>query len=84
MKIKIAGEGKIIEYSMFDKFDEETKTSSMARTTGYTCTAAVNLVLNGDYSKKGISPPEYIGKDENCFNKVLDYLDERRIKIKRL
>jgi len=31
-----------------------TNTSSMARTTGYTCSAAARLVLNGDFTKKGI------------------------------
>lgn len=83
LKIRIKSEGDEIEYSLFDKYDEETKTSSMARTTGYTCTAAVNLVLNGDYRTKGISPPEYLGKDENCFNKVLSHLSDRGIKIRR-
>ena len=81
LKLKIIGEGKQIEYSMFDKYDKPTAVSSMARTTGYTCTAVVNLVLNGDYSRKGISPPEFVGREGKCFNKVLKYLDERKIKI---
>jgi saccharopine dehydrogenase-like NADP-dependent oxidoreductase len=81
LKIKISGEGKEIKYSLYDKFDEETKISSMARTTGYTCTAAVNLVIDGDYNQKGISPPEFVGKDEKCFQKILNHLKERNIKI---
>lgn len=83
LKIRINGEGKEIEYALFDKYDEATKTSSMARTTGYTCTAAVNLVLKGDYRIKGISPPEYLGRDENCFNKVLIHLEERGIRLQK-
>lgn len=83
LRLKIVSEENKIEYSLFDKFNEETKTSSMARTTGYTCTAAVNLVLNGDYGMKGISPPEFIGKDENCFKKVLSYLAERNVKVEK-
>lgn len=79
--LKITGEGKVIKYSMYDKFDEATKTSSMARTTGYTCTAAVNLVLNGTYKEKGISPPEFIGRDQTCFDEVLNHMAERRINI---
>ena len=81
--IKIFGEGKNIEYSVFDEFNEATKTSSMARTTGYTCTAVANLILNGDYREKGISPPEFVGRNEKCFNEVLAYLEERSINIKR-
>ncbi len=81
--IKITGEGKVIKYSMFDKFDEATLTSSMARTTGYTCTAAVNLVLNNTYKEKGISPPEFIGRDQTCFDEVLNHMAERGINIQR-
>ena len=51
----------------------------MARTTGYTCTAVVNLVLNGHYSRKGISPPEFLGEDEKNFRFVVDYLKERGV-----
>ena len=83
LKLKIIGEEKKIEYSLFDKYDKSTRTSSMARTTGYTCTAVVNLVLNGDYTRKGISPPEFIGREGDCYDKVLAYLAERKIKIKK-
>ena len=34
-------------YRLLDRTDERTGTSSMARTTGYTCTAVARLVLNG-------------------------------------
>lgn len=83
LKAVIRGGGDNIEYTLYDKYDKATNTSSMARTTGYTCSAAVNLVLKGDYTRKGISPPEYIGMEANCFEKVLDYLEGRNIKIER-
>jgi saccharopine dehydrogenase-like NADP-dependent oxidoreductase len=51
----------------------------MARTTGYTCTAAVNLVLKGMFSRRGICPPEYLGDDQQCFDFVLDYLKQRGV-----
>ena len=48
MKVKLIGkkdgEPKTIEWNLLDFYDHETKISSMARTTGYTCTAAVNLL----------------------------------------
>lgn len=51
MRITIKGEnsdGKIEEevYNLYDEYCHETQTSSMARTTGYTATAAVNLFLD--------------------------------------
>ena len=52
MKIKVAGKetGKFItyEYGLLDRYDEKSETSSMARTTGYACTAAVKIVLEGN------------------------------------
>lgn len=74
------GQKKTYTYRMFDKFDVDSKTSSMARTTGYTCTAAARLVLNGDFNRKGINPPEYLGADATCFQKLLGYLEERNIR----
>jgi saccharopine dehydrogenase-like NADP-dependent oxidoreductase len=68
-------------YSLFDQYDAETNVSSMARTTGYTCTAAARLLLNGDYERKGISPPEFIGEDEKCFKSILAYLESKGMKI---
>ena len=67
------------EYNLFDVFDDETNTSSMARTTGYTCTAALNLLAKGKYTEKGMSPPEYLGRSEKNFQFIVDYLKERKI-----
>ena len=67
------------EYMLVDYYEKSTKTISMARTTGYTCTAVANLLSEGLYSKKGIIPPEYIGENEDNFNYILDYLKDRNV-----
>jgi saccharopine dehydrogenase-like NADP-dependent oxidoreductase len=76
-------DGKNVEhiYKVFDKCNPENKTSSMARTTGYTCCAVARFILEEKYSRKGICPPEYLGGDENCYNNVLAYLKKKGIKI---
>ncbi len=84
MRITLKGttnEGKetTIVYSLNDVYCKETETSSMARTTGYTATAAANLFLDGLFSEKGVFPPELVGKYEDCFNYVLNYLKERNV-----
>ncbi|MBK7094074.1 MAG: saccharopine dehydrogenase NADP-binding domain-containing protein [Saprospiraceae bacterium] len=66
-------------YDLFDSFDLKTNTLSMARTTGYTCSAAAHLVANGRFSEKGICPPEFLGKDENDYSFILNYLKERNV-----
>lgn len=79
MKVIIHGEGKTIEWNLLDYFDKETRISSMARTTGYTCTAAVNLIAQGMFSEKGVFPPELVGRNNECFEFVLNYLKERKV-----
>jgi saccharopine dehydrogenase-like NADP-dependent oxidoreductase len=76
-------DGKNVEhvYTVFDRFNSKTHTSSMARTTGYTCCAVARFILEEKYNKKGICPPEYLGADEKCYNNVLGYLTRKGINI---
>jgi len=76
------GKKKTITYNLMDRFDQETKVSSMARTTGYTCAAVVNLLAENKISEHGIFPPEWVGKDKKNFDYVLDYLAKRKVKGK--
>lgn len=77
------GDEKEIIYDLYDEFCQETQISSMARTTGYTATAAVNLISNNIFNEKGIFPPELIGKHKKCYDFVLDYLKERNVIYKK-
>ena len=74
---------KKIVYNLYDAYDAESKASSMSRTTGYTATAALNMVLEGVFSEKGVFPPELVGKLESCFNYILNYLKERNVIYKK-
>jgi len=49
-------------FHLLDRYDRSTGTTSMARTTGFTCTAVVRLVAAGRYRTPGISPPEFLGR----------------------
>lgn len=74
-------DGKRLRFTwdLADSLDPETGIHSMARTTGYTATAAARMVLAGIYSRKGISAPEYIGFDEKCTRFILDDLKQRGV-----
>ena len=78
MRIKINGieDGQKVcyTYNLLDSFTDNT--ISMARTTGFTCTAVVNLVLEKKYNKIGISPPEFLGKH---YDDVNEYLKARNV-----
>lgn len=62
------GQDEEVVYTLHDEYCKETQTSSMARTTGYTATAAANMFIDGLFKEKGVFPPELIGKNEVCFN----------------
>jgi saccharopine dehydrogenase-like NADP-dependent oxidoreductase len=68
------GSGVRYTYDLLDRHDDATGTSSMARTTGYTCTAAVRLVAGGRFLETGITPPERLGADPARFEFIFDDL----------
>jgi len=78
-----SGKKEQIVYDLYDEFCKETNVSSMARTTGYTATAAVNLFLDGLFNEKGVFPPELVGKVKGCYDYFMNYLKERNINYKR-
>ncbi len=69
-------------WDLLDRYDRETGTTSMARTTGYTCTAAVRLVAAGLYDRKGISPPEFVGRDAAAYEFMLRELAARGVELR--
>lgn len=73
------GNKKSIVYHLHDEFCENTNTSSMARTTGYTATAAANMYLDGLFDEKGVFPPELVGKHKACFDYFISYLKDRNV-----
>ena len=83
MRVEVAGykQGARVQYlfDMLDRYDPATRTTSMARTTGYTCTAAVRLFAKGLYRKPGIAPPEFLGKESGCYLFVMQELAKRGV-----
>ncbi len=86
MRIKVTGkkDGHRVHYTydLLDHYDRATGTTSMARTTGYTCTAVVRLVAGGLFSRPGIAPPELIGKEDGCYLFVMQELAKRGVVFK--
>ncbi|NCU03192.1 MAG: saccharopine dehydrogenase [Chitinophagaceae bacterium] len=83
MKVLVHGGGQTVEYNLFDKYDAATGISSMARTTGYACTAAVQLMAQQLFTEKGVFPPELIGHRKDCFDFVLKHLQQRGVHWKK-
>ncbi len=85
MQVVITGEksGKRLRYAchLLDQFDRDTQTTSMARTTGYTCTIVARQVAKGLFTRKGICPPEYVGAVKGCYEDLLKEYEKRKIHL---
>lgn len=83
MRIVIEGvkDGKRVRhtYNLLDYYNPDTETMSMARTTGYTCTAMANLVARGLWTEPGLAPPEVVGRNQKCYEAVRQHLDARGV-----
>jgi saccharopine dehydrogenase-like NADP-dependent oxidoreductase len=66
-------------WKMLDRFDRENGITSMARTTGYTCTAAVRALAAGLYRKPGLVPPEVLGRAPGLYDFIVERLAERGV-----
>jgi saccharopine dehydrogenase-like NADP-dependent oxidoreductase len=68
-------------YDLLDYYNPDTETSSMARTTGYTCAAMVRLVAGRQWTEPGVAPAEVVGRNRDCFNFVMKHLEERGVHL---
>ncbi len=86
MRIIVEGkneeENKRYTFDLYDEFDPVSSIHSMARTTGYSATMAVRMLLKDIYTTPGITVPEYLGKNRQIVDFILDGLKERGIVYK--
>ncbi len=77
-------DGKKIRYlyDLLDYHDEQSGIHSMARVTGYTATSVVRLLSRGLFNRKGISPPEYLGREAECVRFIMDELNRKGIRYR--
>jgi saccharopine dehydrogenase-like NADP-dependent oxidoreductase len=78
---RLAGKGVRHTLNLLDYYNPDTETSSIARTTGYTCTGMVRLVAEGLWTEPGLAPPEVVGRNAECFDAVVNHLEARGIHI---
>jgi saccharopine dehydrogenase-like NADP-dependent oxidoreductase len=77
----LEGERLVRRWDLIDRYDRTTGTTSMARTTGYTCTAMVHAVAEGLFTEVGLWAPEIVGRDAACHGFIFDYLADRGIRF---
>jgi len=68
-------------FDLVDRFDRQTGTTSMARTTGYTATMAIRLLAEGRIHALGVLAPEMLASDQSNVDFMLAGLRERGIEV---
>lgn len=85
MRVTVEGEenGERVRHvwDLLDYTDAATGTSSMARTTGYTCTGMAEAILAGSWRKAGVSPGEIVGRQEGMFEQIRHHLKQRGVQL---
>jgi saccharopine dehydrogenase-like NADP-dependent oxidoreductase len=79
----LSPEGAPVRLAMdlIDHYDAANGLLSMARTTGFTATAAARLLLEGRFRRPGVHPPEVLGLDEDLYQALTGMLDERGVRF---
>jgi len=71
-------------YTLIDYYDDERRVTAMGRTTAYTASAVIQLLARGEIKGVGIVPPERLGMDGKCFERIMEELEKDGIKVKPL
>ncbi len=66
------GQRQRYTWNLHDRYDPISGIHSMARTTGYTATMAARMLAQGLYTHKGVSAPEFLGKDPKIVSFLLE------------
>ena len=85
LKVEVTGikSGSKVKYVYYllDYYDDASKTTAMARTTGYTASVVAQLIVKGVIEDKGVIPPERLGMNERIYKQIIEELRKRNIKI---
>ena len=74
-----AGQRRRFVYDLLDRTARARGETSMARTTGFPCTAVARMILAGTLARPGVHPPEVLGRMRPIYDGVLAALRERGV-----
>ncbi|MDX2148233.1 MAG: saccharopine dehydrogenase C-terminal domain-containing protein [Planctomycetota bacterium] len=69
-----------LSWDLTDFYDHATQSTSMARTTGYTCTTVARLLASGRFSLPGVHAPEALASIPGLVEDVLTQLEQRGVR----
>jgi saccharopine dehydrogenase-like NADP-dependent oxidoreductase len=85
MKVMVNGIRNDLKVShsfyLLDYFDERKNITAMGRTTAFTASIVIQLLIRKEIKEKGIVPPEKLGMDDRIFEKIVRKLEEDGVKV---
>lgn len=69
-------------FEMVDVYDPESKFTSMARTTGFTCSIIVGMVLRGRIAARGVAPLEHVFGDRDLYGELVEEMARRNMVVR--
>jgi lysine 6-dehydrogenase len=72
---------KCYRFFLLDRYDEKHGITAMARTTAYPASIVTQLMVQNLIEEKGVIPLESMGAKSWFFNKLLDKLKKRQVRI---
>lgn len=82
LRVDVLGKDRRIRYEMIDYYDKHKRMTSMARTTGFTCSIVCEMIGEGRISAKGVVPPEIAIQGE-LVDELCERLGKKGVVIKR-
>lgn len=59
----LRGKPTTLTWDLLDYYHAPTRATSMARTTAFPCAIVAGLIASGRFSRPGVNPPEFIGRE---------------------
>jgi saccharopine dehydrogenase-like NADP-dependent oxidoreductase len=69
-------------WDLLDRYDAASGLRSMSRTTAFPCTLASRLVMDGEFARAGVNPPEFLGAQPGVLAYVLRELEARGVRCR--
>ncbi|HWL92418.1 MAG TPA: saccharopine dehydrogenase C-terminal domain-containing protein [Phycisphaerae bacterium] len=85
LRVLVSGvkDGRLFQYQydLYDEYDAASGIHSMARTTGFPNTIMARMVAIGEFTKRGVFPPERIGAETGLLDWVLKELEAKGVHV---
>ncbi len=79
----LGGAPTAITWELVDRYDTNTATTSMARTTAYPCSSMVRMLADGSFRQPGVHATERLAGDSRIFDRLMGDLESRGVVFSR-